>query len=115
MVPKDAIGNGLLYAVSDPVSLDNEGPATIVIAYARAIRRSLEEARQPAYVQDFLALAGDEWLKAAKANQGHCILETPGHVIVNSSYRCVDIFVASVANHHPVFLFCFYQVWLTTC
>ncbi|RPD64451.1 hypothetical protein L226DRAFT_506158 [Lentinus tigrinus ALCF2SS1-7] len=88
VLPKDAIGNGLLYAVSDAVSLNEEDPANIlVLTYARAIRRSLEEVRHPDYVQDFLALAGAEWLTAAKTNQGHCILETPGHIILNSSYR----------------------------
>ncbi|KAI0700122.1 hypothetical protein C8T65DRAFT_287605 [Cerioporus squamosus] len=87
VLPKDTIGNGLAYAVSNYVSPNDEDPKATVIAYARAIRRSLEEVRHPEYVADFLALAGAEWLRAAKTNQGHCILETPGHVIVNSSYR----------------------------
>ena len=58
-----------------------------MVAYARAVRTSLERARDPQYVHDLLALAGAEWLGAAQTNRGHCIEETPGHVIVNSSYR----------------------------
>ncbi len=73
--------------MTDDISLNDGDPRTTVLAYARAIRRSLEEVRQPDYVEDYLALAGAEWLRAAKANQGHCILETPGHVLVKSSYR----------------------------
>ncbi|RDX54213.1 hypothetical protein OH76DRAFT_1074370 [Lentinus brumalis] len=87
VLPHDTVGNGLAYAVTDDISLNDGDPRTTVLAYARAIRRSLEEVRQPDYVEDYLALAGAEWLRAAKANQGHCILETPGHVLVNSSYR----------------------------
>ncbi|KAI0741964.1 hypothetical protein C8Q80DRAFT_1274305 [Daedaleopsis nitida] len=92
--PEDAVGNGLLYAVTDPVDVpadgnshDKEGDNATVLAYARAVRASIARTRDPAYVHDFLALAGQEWLAAAQNRLGHCILETPGHVIVNSSYR----------------------------
>ncbi|KAI0793863.1 hypothetical protein C8Q74DRAFT_538839 [Fomes fomentarius] len=91
ILPKDAVGNGLLYAVTDSVDVASysrhAADKTLVLAYARAIRRSLVRTRDPAFVHDFLALAGAEWLGAAKRNRGHHIEETPGHVIVNSSYR----------------------------
>lgn len=100
MLPKDAAGNGLLYAVTDPVDVPASGDSSAhgegindvdatVLAYARAVRASIARTRDPAYVHDFLALAGQEWLAAAQGRIGHCILETPGHVIVNSSYRYV--------------------------
>ncbi len=94
ILPQDAVGNGLLYAVTDCVDVaSHAADKTLVPAYARAIRRSLVRTRDPAFVHDFLALAGAEWLGAAKRNRGHHIEETPGHVIVNSSYRCVASYI----------------------
>ncbi|TBU37773.1 hypothetical protein BD309DRAFT_875752 [Dichomitus squalens] len=90
IVPEDAAGNALLYALTDIVQspgLDRESLGGTIISYAHAIRLSLQAAREPQYVHDFLALAGQEWLAAARANRGHYIAETPGHVVINSYYR----------------------------
>lgn len=62
-------------------------PSETFLAYARAIRTSIREARDPQYVRDFLALSGEAWHAPAVAKRGHYIAPTPGQIIINSSYR----------------------------
>ncbi|KAI0630801.1 hypothetical protein C8Q77DRAFT_1160320 [Trametes polyzona] len=82
----EAAGNGLMYATTERVALP-PSRADAFVAYARAMRASIVEARDPAYVRDFLALSGEEWYGPAMAHRGHYVAPTPGKIIINSSWR----------------------------
>ena len=91
-MPKDVVCNGLLYAVTDPVSASCEGKSPeedreTVLTYARAIRASIEEMRDPQFVHDAFALCAEEWFTAASANHVHFVPRNAGQLIINSGYR----------------------------